>query len=316
MKLILVCWLFFCFVQNARADEKELESRSLQPVVLTVLGIAQDAGYPQANCYRKHCMRAWENPAMKRLVTSIAIVDRNTKQKFLFEATPDIKEQLYQLHLFAPQNEFELSGIILTHGHMGHYSGLMHLGREAAGAKSIPVYAMPRMSQFLSRNGPWSQLVKLNNIELQVLANKQTTKLNENLKIIPLLVPHRDEYTETVGYKIIGPNKTALFIPDIDKWNKWSTSIVKLVKSVDYAFLDATFYAADELPNRDMSDVPHPFVPESMRLFEKLDKTDKIKIIFIHFNHTNPLLIDGSEAQKYVIDKGFRVAKEGMQLEL
>ena len=129
-------------------------------------------------------------------------------------------------------------------------------------------------------------------------------------------MPHRDEYTETVGYKIIGPNKTALFIPDIDKWQKWSGSIIKMIKNVDYALLDATFYASSELPNRDMSEIPHPFVEESMQLFSKLNKKDKHKVIFIHFNHSNPLLIDGSNAQKEVISKGFRFAQEGMVLAL
>ena len=42
-------------------------------------------------------------------------------------------------------------GIFLTHAHIGHYSGLIHLGKEALGAKGISVYAMPKMSFFLKR---------------------------------------------------------------------------------------------------------------------------------------------------------------------
>jgi pyrroloquinoline quinone biosynthesis protein B len=285
-------------------------------VSLVVLGIAQDAGYPQANCYKPHCLKGWEDPSLQRLATSIAIIDAKTKQKFLFEATPDIKQQLYRLHLLAPDEQYDLSGIFLTHGHMGHYTGLMHLGREAAGSTNVPVYAMPRMKQYLSTNGPWSQLVKLKNIELKALRNNQVAQLNKNLKVTPMLVPHRDEYTETVGYKIVGPNKTALFIPDIDKWQKWSTDITQQIKQADYAFLDATFFSNGELPNRDMSQVPHPFVEESMQLFSKLSEKDKSKIIFIHFNHSNPLLLKNSSAGSQVIKAGFRIAEEGMQLNL
>ncbi len=285
-------------------------------ISLVVLGIAQDAGYPQINCYKPHCLPGWQDPSKVRLATSLAIIDHDTKQKFLFEATPDIKQQLYRLHLIAPDEQYDLAGILLTHGHMGHYTGLMHFGREAAGTRERVVYAMPRMAEYLTTNGPWSQLVKLKNIKLQRIKPSQNFELNSSIKILPLLVPHRDEYTETVGFKIIGPNKTVLFIPDIDKWQKWSDNIVDMIKVVDYALIDATFYANGELLNRDMSEVPHPFVEESMQLFSELNSKDKQKVIFIHFNHSNPLLIDGSEAQKEVIKKGFRFAREGMELDL
>lgn len=46
----------------------------------------------------------------------------------------------------------------------GHYTGLMHLGHEAMGASAVPVYAMPRMNDYLKTNGPWSQLVNYRNI--------------------------------------------------------------------------------------------------------------------------------------------------------
>lgn len=76
---------------------------------------------------------------------------------------------------------------------------------------------------------------------MKPLKNDSTISLNKSLKITPFLVPHRDEYSETVGYKIEGDNKTALFIPDIDKWNKWNRDIIEEVKKVNYAFVDASF---------------------------------------------------------------------------
>ena len=88
------------------------------------------------------------------------------------------------------------------------------------------------------------------------------------------------------------------------------------IKQVDYALLDATFFASNELPNRDMSEVPHPFVQESMKLFSGLSAADKNKAIFIHFNHSNPLLQDGSSAQIQATKAGFRFAVEGMKLKL
>ena len=138
---------------------------------IVVLGIAQDAGYPQANCYDPHCARAWENAAFRRTASSIAVVDNQSRRKYLFDATPDIREQLYQLHRVAPDGDFSLSGVFPTHGHIGHYTGLMHFGYEASGLSNVPVYAMPRMLEFLSTNGPWDQVVRYQNIELMPLSD-------------------------------------------------------------------------------------------------------------------------------------------------
>ena len=243
----------------------------------------------------------------------MALVDPLTKEQWLFDATPDIKDQLWLLKKMTKIDR--INGVFLTHAHMGHYSGLMHFGREAMGAKKIPVFTMPRMNKYLTANGPWSQLIELQNINLTALKDSSEISINKRIKITPFLVPHRDEFSETVGYKIKTKNKSMIFIPDIDKWQKWSQDICSIIKEVDYAFLDGTFYRNGEL-KRDMSEIPHPFVEESMELFSKLSDTDKQKVHFIHLNHTNPLLINGSEAQKEVTEKGFYVADEGSILNL
>ena len=170
------------------------------------------------------------------------------------------------------------------------------------------------MKNFIKTNAPWNQLVEIENIKLRLLKKDSAIELNQRISVMPFLVPHRDEYSETVGYTIKINNKSLIFIPDIDKWEKWQTNICELIQKVDYAFLDATFYKNGEL-KRDMSEIPHPFVQESMELFSTLTKTDKQKIHFIHFNHTNPLLQEGSPAQKEVLKKGFHLAKEGMVIE-
>ena len=192
----------------------------------------------------------------------------------------------------------------------------MHFGHEAMGAHDIPVYAMPRMHDFLSTNGPWDQLVRYRNIVLQDMQDGKAIRFSDKLSVTPFQVPHRDEYSETVGYRIDGPNKSAVFIPDIDKWEDWSVDVRDIIRDVDYALLDGSFFADGELPGRDMSAIKHPFVSESMELFEGLTDDEKARVIFIHFNHSNPLLIDDSEERALVEKQGFRVAFEGMRLEL
>lgn len=283
---------------------------------IQVLGVAQDAGYPQANCYEAHCNRAWQDKALRRTTSSIAVVDASGKNKYLFDATPDIREQLYRLNQGAPDGDYRLAGVFLTHAHIGHYTGLMHFGHEASSSRDLPVYAMPRMHTFLSTNGPWDQLVRFGNIRLETLEDGRETRLPGGISVTPFLVPHRDEYSETVGYRIQGPERTAIFIPDIDKWSSWNVDIRALIRTVDYALLDATFFADGELPGRDMSKIPHPFVVETMALLEGFTQQERSRVIFIHMNHTNALLIDGSPQQAEVEKRGFRVAREGMRLEL
>lgn len=282
---------------------------------LYILGVAQDAGYPQAGCYQPHCMPGWENKTLQRGATSIALIDPVAKSKILFEATPNLPQQLYNLEQEAPSSKYTFGGVFLTHAHIGHYAGLMFFGHEAMGSNNIPVYAMPKMAEYLAKNGPWSQLVDYGNISLRGLQHNQALDVN-GITITPFLVPHRDEFSETVGYLIEGPSKTAVFIPDINKWSVWDTDIAKLITQVDYALLDATFFDDGELPGRDMSKVPHPLVTETMQRLGALSTEQRNKVWFIHMNHTNPLLDADSQASKRVRAAGFNITSEGIRLEL
>lgn len=293
----------FLFVSFHPAEE--------QKPFIVVLGIAQDAGYPQIGCNKECCKKVYEKKAAKQLVSCIAIVDPVSNQKWIIDATPDLPEQVKMLDEY---QSGAISGIFLTHAHIGHYTGLMYLGREAMNANKIPVYAMPRMFYFLKTNGPWSQLVSLNNIELRKLKADSIIQLNERISVQPLLVPHRDEFSETVGYLIKIKGRSVLFIPDIDKWNKWEKDIREMLKQCDHLLLDGTFYKDGELPGRNMTEIPHPFVQESMDLLDKLSPIEKRKIWFIHFNHTNPLVRKESAECKEVRNRGFNVTTEGLVL--
>lgn len=283
-----------------------------QPSII-VLGTTQDAGSPQIGCTKECCKNLFINPDFTRQVVSLGLFDSNQKISYLFEATPDISKQLRLLKTYSKSPTDLPNGIFLTHAHIGHYTGLMYLGKESINAKQLPVYAMPKMKSFLEQNGPWSQLVSQQNIQIQTLSDNQTIRLGVSISVTPLLVPHRDEYSETVGYIIKGPSKQLLFIPDIDKWEKWSQNINTLIQNVDYALIDATFFDAAEINNRPISEIPHPFVIESMERFKLMPLKDKQKIHFIHFNHTNPLLNIKSEESQKILKAGFNIAKQGLK---
>jgi pyrroloquinoline quinone biosynthesis protein B len=287
------------------------QSPALLTPYVVVLGNAQDGGYPQAGTKPGS---DWELDR-RRLASSLAIVDPASGERWLIEASPDFKVQLHHLDSIAPDSARPgLDGIFLTHAHVGHYTGLIHLGHEIIGASNVPVYAMPRMSQFLSTNGPWDQLVRFRNIELRPLLDGHAVRLNERISVTPFVVPHRDEYSETVGFRITGPDKTVVFLPDIDKWEKWDalgTRVEDVVQGADVAYLDGTFFADGEVPGRAMADIPHPFIDETMQRFGAAAAELRAKIRFIHLNRTNPAAFPDSPERRALEQAGFRVAERG-----
>lgn len=284
-----------------------------------VLGTAQDAGSPQVNSPVDHPARLDESN--RRLATSLGIVDPASGRRWMIEATPDFREQAWMLSRAAPESaqSVQIDGVFLTHAHIGHYTGLMFLGHESMGASDMPVYAAPRMATFLRTNGPWDQLVRYENIELRTLTPSEPVKLSEQLTVTPFLVPHRQEYSEVLGFRIDGPSRSVLFIPDIDSWAQWSAMGVELldvVRDVDAAYIDATFFDDREIPGRDMSAFPHPRITETMDRLQALPANERAKVRFIHLNHTNPAQWSDSDARREIERRGFGVAIRGEQLPL
>lgn len=303
MRTIILCFLLI-FSVKTRAFVPPNSSYIL------VLGVAQDGGYPHMGCQKNCCKMAWKDAKLRKNVVSLALVDPISKKWWLFEATPDIKQQLQDFKT-KTNNAYPYlpEGIFITHAHIGHYTGLIEFGREVMATNALKVYVLPKLKSFLEQNGPWSQLVKLNNINIITLSADQPVDISNN-KITAFTVPHRDEFSETAGFKIQTPTKKYLFIPDIDKWSKWNKNIIDEVKNVDIAMLDATFYSNTELGNRPIAEVPHPLVTETENLFSNENKAIKNKIFLIHFNHTNPLLWD-KNTQKQVLKNGFNIARQG-----
>jgi len=301
----------------ACGGNEEPDRRPEASPYVIVLGIAQDAGYPQAACRKACCARAWADPTLRRRTASLAIVNPATSERWIIDSTPDFREQLRALDEAAPPAPGTvLTGILLTHAHIGHYLGLVHLGREVMGARGVPVYAMPRMTGFLRSQGPWNQLVELGNVDLRPLSEGKPVTLAKGITVTPLLVPHRDEYSETVAFVVAGPKRSVLYLPDIDKWDRWATPIEQVLARVDVAYVDGTFYGADELPGRDMAEIPHPFITESIERFAALPEKDRAKVRFLHLNHTNPALDPKSDAARRIREAGHRVAEERERVDL
>jgi pyrroloquinoline quinone biosynthesis protein B len=295
-----------------KSSDKTQEETS---VLAQVLGTAQDGGIPQIGCYCRNCLRAREDVRFTRLVSSIALIDFIEKKYFILDATPDIRLQsdmaLARLGIEKMGRKNAPDAILLTHAHIGHYTGLMFFGYEAMSTQNLPVHCTSRMGRFLSDNGPWSQIIRLENISLRTLHPGKEISLTPRISLIPFLVPHRDEYSDTIGFRISGEKKKLLYIPDIQSWKAWDRSIVEEAEKVDTVLLDGTFYSPEELPGRNLSKIGHPLIQTSLKTLGKVAQKGQTQIYFTHLNHSNLALDPEGKARKEITNRDFRLASEG-----
>lgn len=288
---------------------------------VVVLGTVQDGGLPHAGCSCVRCTAARRDPARARRVASLAIDFPKTGHTWLVDATPDLREQIEEVHTFRAHPEGRVDrapfdGVLLTHAHVGHYLGLAFLGFEVMSTKAMPVHCSPRMAAYLRANGPWSQLVKLENIALNEFEPGKPFALEEGVTVTPLKVPHRDEYSDTMAFLIRGLRRSLFYVPDTDTWTTWERPLTDVLQDVDIALLDATFYSLDELPGRSVEKIGHPLVTQSMDLLEPLVKAGRLRVYFTHLNHSNPALEPDSPARRAIEARGFRVLEETDELPL
>jgi pyrroloquinoline quinone biosynthesis protein B len=278
-----------------------------------LLGTAQDGGLPQAGCHCSQCHLARTDPAQRRWVACLGLVDHAAQQSWLVDATPDFREQVHALHQHAP--DCPLAGILLTHAHVGHYAGLIHLGREAWNTRALPIYASARMAGFLQTNAPWSQLIALGNVALHLLSPGQPLRLSSGLSLTPLQVPHRDEFSDTLAFVARGtvrdPGRQLFYCPDIDTWERWDRDLRRFLSSMDVALLDGTFFSAGELPGRDIAQIPHPLATDTAGRLAGVD----CAVHLVHLNHTNPLHRPGPE-RDWLAARGLGVGTFGARWRL
>jgi pyrroloquinoline quinone biosynthesis protein B len=292
---------------------------------LVVLGTAQDGGLPQIGAEHERARAAFEDPARRRFAASLLVADPRSGARWLIDATPDVREQLELARRHPSTRPLPdpagprpplLDGVLLTHAHIGHYAGLVHFGREAYGARELPLHVSASMARFLEANGPWGLLVAERNVRLEVFEAGAPIRLAPDLGATPVPVPHRHEYTDTHGFELRGPRRAVLYVPDIDKWERWDERIEDRIARVDVALLDGTFFAEGEIPGRAMAEIPHPFIAESLERFAALPASERAKIVFIHLNHTNPAHDAGGAADRAIRAAGMRVARQGEVIEL
>ena len=285
---------------------------------LFVLGVAQDGGLPHLGCTQPCCINARQSGRVET-PACMAIRNVDTRSLLLLEATPSITSQVALLHALIGTSHGEkamVDAIAITHAHTGHYTGLMHLGKEGAATDQVPVHVSMAVANVLQTNAPWSGLVDGNHIALETFEPGRTFEPLQGIAIEPVAVPHRDELSDTMAFKVHGAHCTALFCPDIDAWG---CMLEPLLCGVDVAFIDGTFFDDAELDQvgsrRDRQSIPHPTMMDTMLSIESMGKARPRDVRFIHLNHSNATFHGGRAAQE-LADRGFRVAKTGDRIDL
>ena len=129
-----------------------------------------------------------------------------------------------------------------------------------------------------------------------------------------------DQPTDLLGFVPGNPHHESQWgadrAADMDHWNVWERPLEEVLKSVDYAFLDGSFFSPEELPNRDLSKIKHPLITQTIDLLLDFVRTGSCRVYFTHLNHSNLVLDADGEKRRWVESQGFFVADDGLELEL
>jgi pyrroloquinoline quinone biosynthesis protein B len=237
--------IFLDISTDSQEKDFKKESDYIKNMEIKILGSGQDAGIPHTGCYCDVCTKARKDIKYRRFGPSIALLDKKGGFCYFIDASPDFKYQLDMVKgdvdKIKRKGKIPVSGILLTHAHFGHCSGLWRLGLEALDEKNLLLFCTPKMGQLLQNNYPFNLLVQRKNIKIKEIQPNEEFEL-EGFECIPIQVPHRNEAADTVGY-IIKSKKRTIYLPDIDYW---TDTVIDEIRTADIAIIDGTFHSKDE----------------------------------------------------------------------
>jgi len=305
-----------------------------------VLGSAAGGGYPQWNCNHPNSRRARaKDPnAPARTQSSIA-VSADGDQWVLFNASPDLRQQIYDNEILHPSGALRASpiqAVVLTNADVDHVAGLLNL-RES---QAFNLYGTPRVLSVLEANTIFG-----------VLNPKFVTRhplvLNEALHIVrpdgerlgvtvvPFAVPGKvalwleneqqgdnfgtvDEDTIALEVKDDGGETKFFYLPACARM---TDELADRIRGADLVFFDGTLWVDDEMIREGVGiktgkRMGHMSVSGENGTIAALRDLAIARKVFIHINTTNPILISDTEQRKAAESEGWEVSYDGMQIEV
>ncbi|MDP9340311.1 MAG: MBL fold metallo-hydrolase [Acidobacteriota bacterium] len=318
-----------------------------------VLGSAAGGGFPQWNCACSNCQRfrAGKFHGRARSQTQLAFTT-NSKVWFLLSASPDLRTQITQTLELCPgptvrgasleSVESPLGGVFLPSADVDSVAGLLHL-REF---QSFFVFATPSVQRILQKENRIFRVLERADPPVKWVALSNKGRLGCHLdedsgsapeflcSTVPLAGAYPDYVSEELQRSLVPEESTSAFvIHQSDKRLFYAPSIPATgaaanstgwkshVETSGVSFLDGTFWSDDELIRTGRSkktarQIGHVPLSGPDGLLEKYPKTATGRRILIHINNTNPILDEDSPQHRAVLDAGFEIAYDGMELEL
>ena len=305
-----------------------------------VLGSAAGGGFPQWNCNCPNSAEARKNPkrAKPRTQSSIAVSIDDGKNWFLFNASPDLRQQINDNVALQPKigiRHSPILGAFITNGDIDHIAGLLNL-RES---HPLSIYATKKVLSILNNNTVFNVLnpdfverreVSLNKTILLKDKNKNSTGIEIEVFPVPgkvaLFLEDKNkgnnfgtEEEDTIGLKIIDSNTKNFFfyLPACAEMTK---DLKNRLQGAPMVFFDGTLWTDDEMlatkvgvkkTGQRMGHMSMSGEKGSIQMFKNLDVKKKF---FIHINTTNPALLEDSPERKKINEEGWEVSYDGMEV--
>ncbi|PPC06120.1 pyrroloquinoline quinone biosynthesis protein PqqB [Acinetobacter pittii] len=299
-----------------------------------VLGSAAGGGFPQWNCNCPNChgVRTGTIQAKARTQSSIA-VSENGSDWVLLNASPDIRQQLFEFKAAQPARKLRDTGItsvILMDSQLDHTTGLLTL-REGC---PMNVWCTEMVYQDLTSGFPVFNMLKHWNGGLQYheINPKQAFKIDgfENLEFLPLIIksaappysPHRNDPHDGDNIALIikdhKTQKQLFYAPGLGKIDD---QIMQIMQSSDCVMIDGTLWTDDEMQQTGVGtktgrEMGHLYISGEGGSLSYLNQLSTPKKVLIHINNTNPILNENSSQFAELKANSVEVAYDGMQIEL
>jgi pyrroloquinoline quinone biosynthesis protein B len=307
-----------------------------------VLGSAAGGGFPQWNCSCANCrrIRSGKFRGKARSQTQIAF-SVDSRLWFLVGASPDLRTQILATPELIPSDQFPthspIAGVFLPSADVDSVMGLLHL-REFQSFFAFATASLQRILQ--KENKMFGVLDRADPpVQWQTLSSKGrlgchlSESPGEAPSFVCATIPLGDSYPDyvsedlrrtlsaeeaTIGFSLEQGGKSLFVAPSLSGRNpEWA----KVAAASSLALIDGTFWSDDELVRTGRSaktarDMGHLPLSGPGGLLEQFPAAASCRRVLIHINNTNPILDESTPEHRAVLDAGFEIAYDGMELEL